>query len=393
MKLCFWIATIASYGGVQRVTSVVANALAKHHEVTIVTMDPKEKINNIPYYLNSDIQIIAMPGALFNRPLWYRIFTHINRKTGLLNHSLTADLLKWATIPKDTKKNLLDFFQAIQPDVLVGVAFTPNLWLTLIADQLDAKTCIWQHNSFDAYFHTPHQYLWHQQALYRANVHSIDSYVVLNQTTKQKVDQAFDLNSIVIHNPKSFQTITKSNMKNTTFLVAGRLEAVKGIDTLIRAFSIFACQNKDWNCLIVGDGNQKENLIQQVKNAHLEDRISFHPFTDHIQSYFEKASVFLLPSRWEGMPLVVLEALEFGCPVIAFAIEAMKGLIEDGKEGLIVSSIQNEKAFAKAMLEISQDEKLRWQFHQNAIQKAQKFDIDVICAKWEELFATLTTKK
>lgn len=93
------------------------------------------------------------------------------------------------------------------------------------------------------------------------------------------------------------------------------------------------------------------------------------------------------------MPLVVLEALEFGCPVIAFAIEAMKDLIEDGREGLIVSPIQDEKAFAKAMLEISQDEKLRWQFHQNAIQKAQKFDIDVICAKWEELFATLTTKK
>lgn len=104
---------------------------------------------------------------------------------------------------------------------------------------------------------------------------------------------------------------------------------VKGYDLLIQAFSIFAQKNKDWTLTIVGEGKEKNKILKLVKKLKLEDRVKIDKFTKNIKKYMLNSSIYLLTSRWEGMPMTVLEAYEMGLPVISFDIDAMKELTND----------------------------------------------------------------
>ena len=84
--------------------------------------------------------------------------------------------------------------------------------------------------------------------------------------------------------------------------------------------------------------------------------------------------------------MIVLESLEMGCPIVAFDIDAMRPLVTNGMEGLIVKEKQDANAYAQAMLKITESEDLRKQMHQASIKKANHFSIDKIMNEWEKLF-------
>ena len=138
--------------------------------------------------------------------------------------------------------------------------------------------------------------------------------------------------------------------------------------------------------LLVGDGQELPAIKDKIKEYGLEKRILTPGKTDDIKKYFLQSSVLLLPSRWEGMPMISLEALEMGCPIIAYDIDAMGPIISDGSNGLIVRENQDANAHAQAMLKIAENQTLRDQMHQAAIQKARQFSVDKIMSEWEELF-------
>lgn len=174
-------------------------------------------------------------------------------------------------------------------------------------------------------------------------------------------------------------------MKNKVFLAAGRMIYVKAFDNLVEAFKIFAQKNSDWKLLLVGDGEDFPMIRDKIKKYGLEQRIITPGKTDDIKKYFLQSSVLLLPSRWEGMPMIGLEALEMGYPIIAYDIDAMGPIISDGFNGLIVKGNQDVNAYAQAMLEIAEDQALRDQMHQAALQKANQFSVGKIMSEWEKI--------
>lgn len=95
-------------------------------------------------------------------------------------------------------------------------------------------------------------------------------------------------------------------MKNKVFLAAGRMIYVKAFDNLVEAFKIFAQKNSDWKLLLVGDGEDFPMIRDKIKKYGLEQRIITPGKTDDIKKYFLQSSVLLLPSRWEGMPMIGL---------------------------------------------------------------------------------------
>ncbi|MEI2413894.1 glycosyltransferase [Ligilactobacillus salivarius] len=137
--------------------------------------------------------------------------------------------------------------------------------------------------------------------------------------------------------------------------------------------------------LLVGDGEELPAIKDKIKEYELEERILTPGKTDDIKKYFLQSSVLLLSSRWEGMPMIVLESLEMGCPIVAFDIDAMGPLVTNGIEGLIVKNKQDANAYAQAMLKIAENQALRDQMHQAAIQKSRQFSVDKIVSKWEEI--------
>lgn len=255
----------------------------------------------------------------------------------------------------------------------------------MIAPEVKAETVGWQLSSFDAYFNTPGKYAWRKKVLFEKYISNLDHYVVLNERTKEKIDTNFGIDSSIIYNPRSYTSKEKSDMKNKVFLAAGRMVYVKAFDNLVEAFKIFAQKNPDWKLLLFGDGEDLPMIRDKIKKYGLEQRIITPGKTDDIKKYFLQSSVLLLPSRWEGMPMIGLEALEMGCPIIAYDIDAMGPIISNGSNGVIVKENQDVNTYAQAMLKIAENQTLRDQMHQAALQKATQFSVDKIMSEWGKI--------
>ncbi len=122
----------------------------------------------------------------------------------------------------------------------------------------------------------------------------------------------------MLYNPvkSPIKTTMKKNTGKTVFLSVGRLNFQKGLDTLIGSLENTSMPY-DWKWIIVGDGPQKEELSDLIKMRGLTDRIDLAGYHKSPEKFYDEADALLLPSRWEGMPNVALEALSYGIPVLS----------------------------------------------------------------------------
>ena len=132
--------------------------------------------------------------------------------------------------------------------------------------------------------------------------------------------------NIIKHNPNSSLLI--GELKN---------------DDIIKAFS--KLKNKDWNLYIIGDGDEFDNLSKLIKKLNLEGRVILTGYKNkkEIEKYMLDSSLFLMASVSEGLPMVLLEAMSYGIPCIAYeTASGTSDIIEDGKNGYIIKN-RNEK--------------------------------------------------
>lgn len=132
-------------------------------------------------------------------------------------------------------------------------------------------------------------------------------------------------------------------------VAAGRLVMQKGFDVLIEAFASFARDFPRASLVILGEGPERKNLEDRVGGFSLSDRVQFAGFKKNPCPYYAHADVFALPSRWEGMPNAVLEALACGAPVVAFrGVGAVDDIVTDGVSGAFSDGASPE-AFAAGL--------------------------------------------
>lgn len=387
-KICMVVSSVFSMGGEQRVTSVIANELAKNNEIIIYTMDNEADRKKNPYHLNEKIEIryTKQPQfGLLNRIL-RRTIREMNEKTSLLyKKKAFYKLLEYAYFQKAWQKQLVTELSGEVYDVIVGVSGGNSLRLGLIAEQLNCKTVGWEHNAYEAYFKTPGYYFWHMDQLFGESVRHLDSCVVLNQYISDRYKEAFQVDCDVIYNPRSFVSDVKSELKNKTFVACGRLTYQKGFDLLIESFAEFAKKNTEWNLVLVGDGEQRGELEEAIRRHQLEERVKITGYTTEVRRYLQEASAYLLSSRWEGFPMVLTEAFEMGLPVVAYDITAVQPLVTEGVEGILAKSYDT-KEFAEKMLkmaECSQEERVC--MAGKAIEKADSLAIETIIGQWKTL--------
>ncbi|MEW4526869.1 glycosyltransferase [Maioricimonas sp. JC845] len=124
-------------------------------------------------------------------------------------------------------------------------------------------------------------------------------------------------------------------IESRVLVSVGRLHPQKGYDLLIEAIAPLLADPPGWQLLIVGEGPARSDLERQIREAGLEGRIHLPGYRDDVPSILAAADAFVLASRWEGMPNVVLEAMAAGLPVVATDVEGIDELIVDGQTGIV----------------------------------------------------------
>lgn len=120
-------------------------------------------------------------------------------------------------------------------------------------------------------------------------------------------------------------------------IFVGRLSVDKGCDCLLRACKILAKQGESFKLYLVGNGNRKYFLDMAIKFG-LKDRVFFTGFQRDFASLLVKSDIFVLPSRGEGLPISILEAMAYGLPIIATKVGGIPELIDEGKNGFLIPS-------------------------------------------------------
>ena len=142
-------------------------------------------------------------------------------------------------------------------------------------------------------------------------------------------------------------------------LAVGRLSSEKGPANLLQAAALLDKMSDvpDFRIVIVGDGPEKENVIRLTSRLGIEKRIAMEGYQTEVRPYYSLGTMLALPSRSEGSPNVVLEAMAAGLPIAATAVGGVPEILEDGVTGLMVPP-DNPQALADAMLRILRDKEL-----------------------------------
>ena len=384
MKILFINTSLFGTDGISRVLSCLSSELAKTHNVTVVTFEKEKEVDKDRYGLSPSVHVLFKE-AIYRKCKFRRLVHKINQKTGILPYLGKKALYDWTYVPKHLQDAWVDFINKNGFDVVCGVQGKGAYILGSCVERLTCKTIGWQHNSYEAYLENKGAYYWNQDFLFERYIRKLDYYVVLNEHDERMYLEKKGLKTVTIYNPKSFVSQQKSNVQKHRFIACGGLRKAKGFDMLIEAFKIFARDNTDWTLDIFGDGDDRQTLSSKIIREGLSGRIALRGETTRIGEEMVTSSALLLSSRWEGMPMVVLEALECGLPVVAFDITAIRPLVTNDVEGLIVPAF-DVVMFAEAMKRIAENEALRKDFGKAAVTKASKFDVECIAKQWEKLF-------
>lgn len=376
-KIAFLVSGLEKTGGIETVVKVIANKISENYNVIMIGIDNGNKYKNIDF----------LPTKYDNKIEYVKsiLIRGINKYTNLFFKSSRYKILEKEYFSKKTVKKLITILNENNIDICIGVAGYNSMLLGKVSEFVNVKCYGWQHNSYEAYFENKYRYLWHQDYLFKSLINKLEAYIVLTQHDSDMLLKKIGVESTVIANPRSFSSNIVSELKEKNFMAAGRLTYAKGFDVLIEAFSLFAEKDNDWNLKIYGEGEERKKLENIIKNKKLDNRVFLMGNTDNIKEAFLNSSVFCLSSRWEGMPMIILEALEMGMPIIAFDITAMEPLIDNKINGVIVK--QNDiKNYADVMCDFANNVNFRKQIGKNAKEKAESFSIDNIIVQWEQLF-------
>jgi glycosyltransferase involved in cell wall biosynthesis len=222
---------------------------------------------------------------------------------------------------------------------------------------------------------------------------ALDAVVVLGEGERAALERVTRGTTPVHVIPNAVPALPgeRSPLAAPVVVAVGRLQPVKGFDLLIRAFAEVAAEHPEWRLRICGSGSERKALKAQIAELGLEARVRLAGRVAQIERELEQASVFVLSSRAEGLPLAMLEAMSKGVPVVSFACPTgPAAVIEHGVDGLLVAN-GNEAALGRAIAALIADEPLRRRLGAAALRKAEAFGLDAVGERWEALIAHVTT--
>ena len=226
-----------------------------------------------------------------------------------------------------------------------------------------------------------------KRRLARKLIYPFANYVVVQtHGIKTYFESWVDASKLVIlPNPLSpnlaaFKTKTK---RENFVLSVGRLTPQKGQDILIKAFA--EVQQNDWKLVIIGAGAKRKEYEALITDLGMQQKIELAGQIKDIQRFYNTAGIFVFPSRFEGFPNALIEALYFGAPSISTDCPSGPSeLIEDGKNGFLIT-VDDLEALKRRLTILIENAALREKFSAEAESSVDHFRMEHVLEKWEKL--------
>ena len=179
--------------------------------------------------------------------------------------------------------------------------------------------------------------------------------------------------------------------KRKEILFVGSLFKLKGVHRILAAWQDLFAQHADWELVIVGDGDERQNLESMVAEKKLP-RVRFEGFSASPEKYYETASIFVMASDFEGFPMVLGEAMSHGVvPVIYNSFAAAPEIVADGTAGFAIPAYKRGK-FCQTLDRLMSDEHLLHAHAQASLTRASDFGMPAVKQQWHNLLNSLETR-
>lgn len=353
MKIVCVIGSIGVGGGAERVMSHLCNYLADRHEMVYIATD--EYKGDI-YYLRDNVKLYN--GLKYNNQL----------------HALWV-LRK--TILKEKPDIIISFLTFINLAVLLATAFTRIP--VIVSERGNLKT----------------RKKWREYL--RLILYPFAKGIVFqtNDARNHFKGKIFN-NSVVIHNPVFVdpQLIdSKSTIKKKEISTIGRFEYQKNHEMTIKAFANISQKFPEYKLMIYGGGVLEEKLHQLIDSLDLKNRVILCGRIPDVHERIKESTLFVMSSRWEGMPNSLMEAMALGLPCISTdcPVGGPKELIQDGVNGYLIP-VEDQKALEVKISEALLDLDKIAIIGNNARKILETHSINIICGQWENYILSKVNK-
>lgn len=387
LKIVYLTDYIYPQSGLERMLVNKANAFAENGlEVSIITCVSENK----PVFFSLDSRV--------------RIYDTGVEYDTLKGMSGPAKALAYKRLNLKHKKQVEKYLKEIRADVAISMHKAERRFLTSIKD--GSKKILEIHYDKGAATRGHNKFRW--SSLLRADIlvrsmvlgksfaetaeldmiAKYDKFVVLTEEDREQWGRLKNIE--VIPNFLTVKTY-RSDCTAQRAIAVGRLSAVKRYDMLIDIWD--RVDRGAWKLDIYGDGDLREKLQVKIDKKGLGGSVTLHHATNDIMKRYEESSLYILTSRSEGFPMVLLEAMASGIPAVSFACKCGPGdMITNGKSGFIIDDINDADAMAEKIELLLKNDTLRKEMGAEAEKEMGRYGKEAVVKKWIELFKVLSEK-
>lgn len=379
MKILYCTHSTYNPGGMERVLLNKVTYLSQlpGWEVSIVTTDQHHRPPFYPFpekVRMTDLDINYSDDN--DKGVWKKIFGYLRKR-------------------KEHKRKLTALLEKERPDIVVSLYPSESSFIPDIKD--GSKKVLELH--FCKFFRLQYGRKgllgWIDKLRTRQDeriVRRFDKFVVLTHEDKGYWGNLPNIE--VIPNAAMHVSENYSDVKNKRVIAVGRLDYQKGFDRLIEAWEWIQRTGEwaDWRLDIFGQGEWQEMLQQMIDEKGLQDTVRINKPTKQIGEEYVKSSLLVMSSHYEGFPMVMIESMACGLPVVSFDYKCgPKDIIQHGINGLLVPE-GDIKALANAMMEVMTDETYRRMLSRNARKVVDTYSEEAVMARWIRLFTSITAR-
>ncbi|MGH3731392.1 MAG: glycosyltransferase family 4 protein [Micromonosporaceae bacterium] len=390
MRLRYVVLNAYGTGGVARTVVNQANALCANYDVEIASVyrhrerphcviDPRVRLVPLTEF-HPDGRPRFDPGdgptRLTRKTRWFR-----NRMV----HGRDQKFRRWDPV---VDARLIRYFWAVRDGVLV----TARLGVSLLASRYASRRLIriaQEHLNLATYHPRT-------QAAITEGYRKLDAVTMLTETDRTSYRNALGDTGVrleCVPNGIPQPSLPAARLDSKIIIAAGRLGPQKGFDMLLDAFATVHERHPDWQLHIFGGGHLRHALAGRIERLGLTGAAHLKGVTRRLDEQLAAASIFVLSSRFEGLPMVLLEAMAAGLPVVSFNCPTGPAeVITDNASGLLVPP-EDVPALAAAICELIEDPVRRQALATAARKEVERYSIESVRQRWESLFTELAAER